>query len=99
MNHPEPNFPMIPIEENPVFDWIARFEMMRANSKLAQLARALEQHPLSEPSEELDAFISIERQAMPLVKEGWQPVDSEPGEWLVMQHPDTEDTIVITPNI
>ncbi|MGH3006034.1 MAG: hypothetical protein ACRDOS_09080 [Gaiellaceae bacterium] len=44
----------------------------------------------------MDAFESIEAQAAAWSAEGFESVDSEPGEWLVMEHPDGR-TVTITP--
>jgi hypothetical protein len=44
----------------------------------------------------VDAFESIEEQAAAWTEQGFEPVDSEPGEWLVMEHPDGR-TVTITP--
>jgi hypothetical protein len=44
----------------------------------------------------VDPFESIEAKAAAWTEEGFEPVDAEPGEWLLMRHPDGR-TVMITP--
>jgi hypothetical protein len=52
----------------------------------------------SDTNDDQQAFDAIEERAQKLIEEGYEPVDSEPGEWLVMTNPATEDTVVVTPD-
>ncbi|MGH3019168.1 MAG: hypothetical protein ACRDNR_03285 [Gaiellaceae bacterium] len=49
-------------------------------------------------TEEQRAYERIEEQAAALAESGYEPVDSEPGEWLRMQNPETGETVLITPD-
>lgn len=42
-----------------------------------------------------DDHAAIEAAAAPLIDQGWQPVDSEPGEWLVLERNGQQITIQV----
>ena len=43
---------------------------------------------------ETDQQVQFEAVAADLAKDGYQPHDSEPGEWLVMRHPDGREITI-----
>lgn len=43
-----------------------------------------------------EAFKSIEAYAKEYTDKGWQPVDSEPGEWLTLEDPKTGERVTVT---
>ena len=48
--------------------------------------------------DEQAAFDAIEEEARVWTDRGYEPADSEPGEWLVLRHPDTGHEVTVTPD-
>lgn len=54
---------------------------------------------ISEQTYEEAAYVAIEENAAPLIAAGFEPRDSEPGEWLRMEHPDGRVVVVEPDNV
>lgn len=51
--------------------------------------------PASEGDPDQELFDEIEAQAQPYIEQGYEPSDSEPGEWLELTHPGTGNVVTI----